>query len=58
MLKMIIHVESAVWKKKLSTSSYQVLMVFHQQNTSNAMITSVQEQAITTKYIEKICLQC
>ena len=28
-------------------------MVFHQRNTSNAMITSVQEQAISTKYIEK-----
>ena len=36
-----IHVESAVSKKKPSTTSYQVAMVFHQQNTSNAMITSV-----------------
>ena len=38
---MMIHVESAVSKKKPSTTSYQVAMVFHQQNTSNVMITSV-----------------
>ena len=41
MFKMMIHVESAVSKKKPSTTSYQVAMVFHQQNTSNVMITSV-----------------
>ena len=40
-LKMMIHIESAASKKKPSTTSYQVAMVFHQQNTSNAMITSV-----------------
>ena len=41
MLKMIMHVESAVSKKKPSTSLYQVAMIFHQQKTSNAMITSI-----------------
>ena len=41
MIKMMIHVESAVSKKKPPTTSYQVAMVFHQQNTLNAMITSV-----------------
>ena len=41
MLKMIIHVESAVSKKKPSTTSYQVAMVFYLQNISNAMIMSV-----------------
>ena len=41
MMKMMIHVESAVSKKKPPTTSYQVAMVFHQQNTLNAMITSV-----------------
>ena len=40
MLKMMIHVKSAVSKKKPSTS-YLVVMVFHRQNISNAMITSV-----------------
>ena len=38
---MMIHVESAMPEKKPSTTSYQVAMVFHQQNTSNVMITSV-----------------
>ena len=37
----MIHVESAMPEKKPSTTSYQVAMVFHQQNTSNVMITSV-----------------
>ena len=41
MLKMMIHVESAVSKKKPSTTSYEVAMVFHLQNISNTMITSV-----------------
>ena len=41
MLKMMIHVEPAVSKKKPSTTSYQVVMVFHLQNISNAMIMSV-----------------
>ena len=41
MLKMMIHVESAVSKKEPSTKSYQVAMVFHQQNTSKAIITPV-----------------
>ena len=40
MLKMMIHVKSAVSKKKPFTS-YLVVMVFHRQNISNAMITSV-----------------
>ena len=41
MLKMIMHVESAASKKKPSTSLYQVAMIFHQQKTSNAIITSI-----------------
>ena len=41
MLKMMIHVKSVLLKKKPSTTSYQEVMVFHQQNISNAMIKSV-----------------
>ena len=50
MLKMMIHVESAVSKKKPSTTSYQVFMVFHQQNISNAMITSVNTFMFSCKW--------
>ena len=41
MLKMMIHVKFAVSKKKPPPTSYQVVMVFHLQNISKAMIRSV-----------------
>ena len=41
MLKMMIHVESAVSEKKPSATSYQVAIAFHLQNISNTIITSV-----------------
>ena len=37
---MMIHIESAVLKKKPSTTSYKDVMVFHLQNISNSTITS------------------
>ena len=38
---MMIHVESAVSKKKPATTSYQAAMIFYLQNISKAMIASL-----------------